>query len=83
MSFRFCNLPGAIILTKHSLHNIENLYRGLLFTTDYTCPKGVIQIKDNDFSKVIEAAENAKGFKTGKQCESVKSDVIMKRHIKN
>ncbi len=68
----FATFPGAIILTKHSLHNIENLYRGLLFTTDYTCPKGVIQIKDNDFSKVIEAAENAKGFKTGKQCESVK-----------
>lgn len=68
----FSTFPGAIILTKHSLHNIENLYRGLLFTTDYTCPKGVIQIENNDFSRVIEASENAKGFKTGKQCESVK-----------
>ncbi len=68
----FATFPGAIILTKHSLHNIENLYRGLLFTTDYTCPKGVIQIENDDFSKVIEASENAKGFKTGKQCESVK-----------
>lgn len=68
----FSTFPGAIILTKHSLHNIENLYRGLLFTTDYTCPKGVIKIENNDFSKVIEASENAKGFKTGRQCESVK-----------
>ncbi len=68
----FSTFPGAIILTKHSLHNIENLYRGLLFTTDYTCPKGVIKIENNDFSRVIEASENAKGFKTGKQCESVK-----------
>ena len=68
----FSTFPGAIILTKHSLHNIENLYRGLLFTTDYTCPKGVIQIENNDFSRVIEASENAKGFKRGKQCESIK-----------
>ncbi len=68
----FSTFPGAIILTKHSLHNIENLYRGLLFTTDYTCPKGVIKIENDNFSKVIEASENAKGFKTGKQCESVK-----------
>ena len=68
----FATFPGAIILTKHSLHNIENLYRGLLFTTDYTCPKGVIQIENNDFSRVIEASENARGFKRGKQCESIK-----------
>lgn len=68
----FATFPGAIILTKHSLHNIENLYRGLLFTTDYTCPTGVIKIENNDFSKVIEASQNARGFKRGKQCESIK-----------
>ena len=67
----FSTFPGPIILTKHSLHNIENLYRGRLFTTDYTVPKGVIKIENNDYSSVIESAENAKGFKTGKQCETV------------
>lgn len=67
----FSTFPGAIILTKHSLHNIENLYRGLLFTTDYTCPTGVIKIENDDFSKVIDACKNARGFKRGKQCESV------------
>ena len=67
----FATFPGPIILTKHSLHNIENLYRGRLFTTDYTCPKGVIRINNNDFSEVIESANNSKGFKSGKQCESV------------
>lgn len=69
----FATFPGAIILTRHSLHNIENLYRGLLFTTDYTCPQGVIKIENNDFSKVIEASENAKGFKRGKQCETIRT----------
>lgn len=67
----FATFPGPIVLTKHSLHNIENLYRGRLFTTDYTVPKGVIKIENNDFSEVIKSAENAKGFKTGKQCETV------------
>lgn len=68
----FATFPGPIILTKHSLHNIENLFRGLLFTTDITCPKGVIKIENNDFTRVIEAAENARGFKRGRQCETVK-----------
>ena len=68
----FATFPGPIILTKHSLHNIENFYRGRLFTTDYTTnPKGIIKIENNDFSKVIDSAEKSKGFKKGKQCESL------------
>lgn len=67
----FATFPGPIILTKHSLHNIDNLFRGRLFTTDFTCPKGVIRIVDNDYSEVIKSAKEAKGFKSGKHCESV------------
>lgn len=67
----FSTFPGPIILTKHSLHNIENLYRGRLFTTDLITPKGVIRIKDNNFSEVIDSAKSSRGFKTGKQCETV------------
>ena len=68
----FATFPGPIILTKHSLHNIENLYRGRLFTTDYTTnPKGIVKIENNDFSNVIEAAEITRGFKNGKQCETI------------
>ena len=61
------------LLTKHSLHNIENFYRGRLFTTDYTtAPKGIIKIENNDFSEVIKSIETSRGFKTGKNCETVK-----------
>lgn len=67
----FATFPGPIILTRHSLYNVENLYRGLLFTTDFATSKGVISIKDKDFSEVINSAKKAKGFKNGKQCESV------------
>ena len=68
----FATFPGPIILTKHSLHNIENFYRGRLFTTDYTTsPKGIIKINNGDFSLIEESVKESRGFKTGKQCESV------------
>lgn len=66
----FATFPGAILIAKHSLENIEYLYRGRLFTTDNFVPQGVIQIKNNDYSALIESARSAKGFKTGKTRES-------------
>ena len=36
----FATFPGPIILTRHSLYNVENLYRGLLYTTDFAYSKG-------------------------------------------
>lgn len=66
----FSTFPGPIILTRNSLYNVENLYRGILFTTDFAHTKGIVQIQNNDFSAVIKSAEEAKGFKTGRHCES-------------
>ena len=66
----FSTFPGPIILTRYSLFNVENLYRGRLFTTDFSYSKGVIPIKNNDFSEVLKSAETSKGFKSGKICES-------------
>ncbi len=66
----FATFPGPIILTRHSLYNVENLYRGRLYTTDIAYSKGVIPIKDGDFSEVIKSAKDAKGFKKGKICVS-------------
>lgn len=68
----FATFPGPIVLTKHSLHNIENLYRGRLFTTDYVkSPKGIIKIENNDFSSLIDSLKESRGFKTGRDCETV------------
>ena len=67
----FATFPGPIILTRHSLYNVEHLYRGQLYTTDFAYSKGVIPIKDENYAPVIEASLNSKGFKTGKQCETV------------
>lgn len=62
----FATFPGAILIAKHSLENIEYLYRGRLFTTDNFVPQGVIQIKDDDYTPLINSALSAKGFKRGK-----------------
>lgn len=84
----FATFPGPIILTKHSLHNIENFYRGRLFTTDYTTsPQGIIKIENNNFSEIIKILETTRGFKTGKQCETVTigyiyEDIIEKIKLK-
>lgn len=67
----FATFPGPIILTKNSSHNVENLYRGRLFTTDDIYLKGVTKIKDNDYSQLIYAIDNSRGFKTGKICETI------------
>ncbi|MBR6127325.1 hypothetical protein IKQ21_06535 [bacterium] len=66
----FATFPGPVILTRHSLYNVEHLYRGRLYTTDFAYSKGVIPIINYDFSKVREALDSTKGFKTGKICES-------------
>jgi len=66
----FSTFPGPIILTRHSLFNVESLYRGRLYTTDFAFSKGVIRIENNDFSGVIKSAAESKGFKTGRKCDS-------------
>jgi len=68
----FATFPGAILIAKHSLENIEYLYRGRLFTTDNFVPQGVVQIKNDDYSPLINSALSARGFKTGKTRESIK-----------
>lgn len=67
----FATFPGPILFTKHSLRNVENLYRGMIYTTDIAILKGIIKIKNEDFSELIENAKKSRGFKTGKICESI------------
>ena len=68
----FATFPGAILIAKHSLENIEYLYRGRLFTTDNFVPRGVIKVNNKDFSRLINSALSAKGFKTGREKDSIK-----------
>lgn len=68
----FSTFPGAVFIGRHSIDNIDNLYRGLLFTTDIIVPKGVIRIENSDYTNLYKAALNSKGFKKGKKLEAKK-----------
>lgn len=61
----FATFPGAILLTKNEVQNIEYLYRGRLFTTDEISPKGVSKMKITIFSAYDR--KTAKGFAKGQK----------------
>lgn len=62
----YATFPGSILLTKNSKSTPEYLYRGRLFSNDYIVPNGVIKIENDNYTELIESAENAKGFSKGK-----------------
>ena len=67
----FATFPGPILLTRHATQNIEFLIRGRLFSTDDFAPKGVTLIKNNDFSPIISAANDARGFSKGREKDTI------------
>ena len=66
----FSTFPGAIFIGRHSIDNIESLYRGRLFTTDIVVPQGVLKIENSNYEPLIAAALDSKGFKRGKKYDS-------------
>lgn len=70
--FDFAAFPGAILMTRYLFQKVEYLYRGRLFTTDSFAPTGVIQIKDNNFEPLIQAALDLSGF-TKKEQKVIKN----------
>ncbi len=67
----FATFPGAILLTKNTFPNVDYLYRGKLFSGEEISPKGVFKIENNDYTSLIEASLNAKGFTKGKDVPAI------------
>lgn len=57
----FASFPGAVLITKNS-HPHLDVIRGRIFTPDNNPAYGISKISENDFSPIIEAAKNEKGF---------------------
>lgn len=70
--YDFAYFPGPIFLTKLSQYKIENLCRGNIFTSDTIASEGIIKIKDNDFSSLINAAINEEGFTKSLEAECLR-----------
>ena len=58
----FASFPGPVLMTKCSLHKIEYLYRGRLFTLDPIAPMGVVKLHKEDYEALIKSALDSKGF---------------------
>ncbi len=67
----FATFPGAILMTKSSRTITDYLYRGRLFSTDYTVPSGVVKIENDNYEELIRATLEAKGFKRGKERHNI------------
>lgn len=57
----FAKFPGPVLITKNSLPNTD-IIRGNVFTTDANPSYGLGKIAENDFSPLINAADDAEGF---------------------
>lgn len=57
----FAKFPGPVLITKNSLPNTD-IIRGNVFTTDANPSYGLGKVAENDFSPLINAADDAEGF---------------------
>lgn len=57
----FAKFPGPVLITQNSLPNTD-IIRGNIFTTDANPSYGLGKVAENDFSPLINAADDAEGF---------------------
>ena len=58
----FATFPGAVLITKNSHTNLDTI-RGRIFTPDNNPAYGICKVSENDFTPLINAAKEEKGFK--------------------
>ena len=58
----FATFPGTVLITKNS-HTDFDTIRGRIFTPDNNPAYGINKVSENDFSPLIQAAKEEKGFK--------------------
>ena len=59
----FSDFPGPILLTKYYPDNLDNIYRANIYSTDDIVAKGISRVQNNNFSPIIQSAQDMKGFK--------------------
>jgi len=69
----FANFPGPVLITRHSQHKTQNIYRAMIFTTDVIPPRGAAKIVNDNFEPLIEAALKSKGFSKATERGTIKA----------
>lgn len=60
--YDFSEFKGPVFLTKNSYYKTDSIYRGFIYTSSELTPKGIGQIKNEDFTPLIQSAKNTEGF---------------------
>lgn len=68
----FSNFKGVIYLTKNSKQKIDNLYRGLIYSSEEVNARGVIKVIGDDYEPLIEATLSHAGFEEDEPEEILK-----------
>ena len=61
--YDFSTFSGAILITQNFIKKIDNLYRGEIFSSKIISFEKIFNIKDDDYTPLINAALNLEGFK--------------------
>ncbi|MBR1977562.1 hypothetical protein IKA15_04715 [bacterium] len=72
-NYDFSNFEGVVFVTKFMSHKIDQLYQGIIFTSSDIISKGMLKVKDNNFSDIFEAIakHNEAKAKTPQTFESI------------
>lgn len=82
----FAGFKGPILISRYSKNPLLNLIRGRIYTTNQIGNFGTVKLDTEDFSKIIESAENSVGYLTNKSSGHFKIgydyDVIEKKLLR-
>ncbi|MBR1460639.1 hypothetical protein IJ596_03250, partial [bacterium] len=67
----FATFPGAILLADTSKNSSDYLYRGRIYSNDYVIHPGVTPVLNGDYTPLLDAALNSKGFKKGRAASEI------------
>ena len=70
--YDFSTFKGAVLVIRDFQYLLDKLYRGRIFTTNIIGGKGMTRIENNDFSKLIKAAQDTEGYKKDNKITTVK-----------
>lgn len=70
--YDFSAFKGAVLVIRDFQYLLDKLYRGRIFTTNIIGGKGMTRIENNDFSKLIKAAQDTEGYKKDNKITTVK-----------
>ena len=72
VQYDFTSFKGPVLVIRNFQYLLDRLYRGRIFTTNIIGGKGMTRVDNNDFSKLIQTAQESEGYKNNHKITTVK-----------